>query len=334
MKLVTFERIGGGAQRLGTVLDDTGRILDLARAASLLGRAETVFASMLELIRAGEEGLAESRNVLAQAEDPALATAILAPGEARLLAPLPRPEQIRDFLCFETHLRQARLQRLKLQAARAPDPDKALAGMLEAGMAKPAEVWYRQPVYYKGNRFAVVGPDGEVEWPGYSQFIDYELEFAAVIGRPIKNADRDSARAAIFGFMIFNDFSARDTQAEEMTGQLGPAKSKDFDTANAFGPWLVTADEVGDPYRLRMEARVNGELWCSENTETMYHSFEDVIVHVSNSETLYPGEVLGSGTIGNGSAFETGRRLQIGDEVELSVTGLGRLRNRIVRAAG
>ncbi|MEC7763747.1 MAG: fumarylacetoacetate hydrolase family protein [Pseudomonadota bacterium] len=329
MKLVTFHSPDhGGAPRLGAVLSSLTEVLDFAATDA----AEPAFRSMLDLIQAGPETLNKARESVAKAEAGSFAEAVLPLAGVSLLAPLPRPEQIRDFLCFERHLRQARTQRLKLQAAKTADPEKTLQEMIDAGLATPSEIWYRQPVYYKGNRFAVVGPDADVVWPTYSQFMDYELEFAAVIGTSVKNATAESARSAIFGYMIFNDFSARDTQADEMTGQLGPAKSKDFDTGNAFGPWLVTADEITDPYTLQMEARVNGELWCSENTDTMYHTFEDIIVHVSKSETLYPGEVIGSGTIGNGSAFETGRRLSDGDVVALSVTGLGELRNRVLAA--
>jgi 2-keto-4-pentenoate hydratase/2-oxohepta-3-ene-1,7-dioic acid hydratase in catechol pathway len=331
MKLVTFDT-GAGNARLGAVVDDGARILDLAGAAELSGVNGDAFASMIDLVNSGEIGLRWATDLVSGVSGGRLDAALRAYEGTRLYAPLPRPEQLRDFLCFERHLKQARRQRLRLVAGKSPDPDAAFQRMIDAGQAEPADVWYRQPIYYKGNRFAVVGPDADIEWPDYSEFMDYELEFAAVIGTKVKNADREQARAAIFGYMIFNDFSARDTQAEEMVGQLGPAKSKDFDTANAFGPWLVTADEVADPYSLQMEARINGELWCSENTETMYHKFEDIIMHVSRSETIYPGEVIGSGTIGNGSAFEIGKRLQLGDRIELSVTGLGVLRNTIARA--
>ena len=130
---------------------------------------------------------------------------------------------------------------------------------------------------------------------------------------------------------IFNDFSARDAQMQEMSGQLGPAKSKDFDTANPLGPCLVTADEVPDPYDLTMVARVNGEEWGRGNTGDMLWRFEDVIAHVSRSETLHPGEFLGSGTVGNGSGVEHMKRLKPGDVVELEVERLGILRNKIVK---
>jgi 2-keto-4-pentenoate hydratase/2-oxohepta-3-ene-1,7-dioic acid hydratase in catechol pathway len=118
-----------------------------------------------------------------------------------------------------------------------------------------------------------------------------------------------------------------------MPGMLGPAKSKDFDTANVMGPCLVTADEIEDPYNLTMIARVNGEEWGRGSSSTMRWRFEDVIEHISRSETLYPGEFLGSGTVGNGCGLEQLRNLKANDVVELEVEGLGILRTRITRPA-
>ena len=117
----------------------------------------------------------------------------------------------------------------------------------------------------------------------------------------------------------------------EMQGQLGPTKGKDFDTGNIMGPWLVTADEVPDPYNLTMVARVNGEEWSRGNSGTMHHKFEDMIAHVSADETLHAGEFFGSGTVGNGCGLEQGRFLKPNDVVELEIDGLGVLRNRFVK---
>jgi 2-keto-4-pentenoate hydratase/2-oxohepta-3-ene-1,7-dioic acid hydratase in catechol pathway len=125
--------------------------------------------------------------------------------------------------------------------------------------------------------------------------------------------------------------SARDAQAIEMVGMLGPAKSKDFDTGNVMGPCLVTADEIGDPYDLNMIARVNGEEWGRGNTRDMRWQFEDLIAHISRSETLYPGEVLGSGTVGNGCGLEQLRFLKPDDVIELEIDGIGILRTRVTK---
>ena len=193
------------------------------------------------------------------------------------------------------------------------------------------DTFNRQPIYYKGNRFAVIGPDDDVIWPSYSKAMDFELELACYIGRKGRDIPRDKARDYILGYTIFNDMSARDAQAIEMVGMLGPAKSKDFDTGNVMGPCLVTADEIGDPYDLNMIARVNGEEWGRGNTRDMRWQFEDLIAHISRSETLYPGEVLGSGTVGNGCGLEQLRFLKPDDVIELEIDGIGILRTRVTK---
>ena len=191
--------------------------------------------------------------------------------------------------------------------------------------------FYERPLYYKANRFAVIGTDDDVIWPGYCKKLDFELEFGCYIRKPAKSVSVAEARDYIFGYTIFNDMSARDEQTLEMPGNLGPGKGKDFDTANPMGPWLVTADELTDPYDLKMEARVNGEGWGGGTTASMHWKFEDLIAHISRDETLHPGEFLGSGTVGTGAGIEQMRFLNPGDVVELTVEGIGTLRNRVVK---
>jgi 2-keto-4-pentenoate hydratase/2-oxohepta-3-ene-1,7-dioic acid hydratase in catechol pathway len=193
------------------------------------------------------------------------------------------------------------------------------------------EVWFKQPIYYKANRFSFVGHDTDVIWPGYSNWMDFELELAAVIGKTSKDIAPEKAMDHIFGFTIFNDFSARDAQYLEMAGQLGPAKGKDFDTGNALGPWIVTTDEIGDPYNLKMEARINGERWGGGNSGDMHHKWTAILAHISASETLYAGEVIGSGTVGAGCGLELGRQLKHDDVVELEIETIGVLRNRVLK---
>jgi 2-keto-4-pentenoate hydratase/2-oxohepta-3-ene-1,7-dioic acid hydratase in catechol pathway len=239
---------------------------------------------------------------------------------ARLRAPVPRPAQMRDALCFEKHLRQARANRhLFGQApARVPPEDVEIP-----------QIWYDQPIYYKGNRFAVSGPEDEILWPRGETKLDFELEIAAVIGVGGRDISEADAHKHIAGYMIFDDFSSRDYQIAEMAGTLGPAKGKDWDTANALGPWLVTPDEVDPKHGLEMTATVNGELWSRGNSNTMHHDFARVLNHISRDETLWPGEIIGSGTVGGGCGLELGRFLDPGDCVELNVEGLGCLRNHI-----
>jgi 2-keto-4-pentenoate hydratase/2-oxohepta-3-ene-1,7-dioic acid hydratase in catechol pathway len=308
MKLGTFVAPDGAAH-VGALLPG-GRIADLTASSR-----EPVFRDMLSLIEAGAAGLARAGELAAS---PAVAHEL---DKVKLLAPLPRPPRLRDFLSFELHVRQARANRYLMgYGSERIDPAKV----------EVPKIWYQRPVYYKGNHFSVVGHDAEVHWPSYSRIIDYELEIALVIGRAGRNLPADQALSHVFGYTIFNDFSARDAQYLDMASQLGPSKGKDFDTGNALGPWIATADEIGDPQRLPMTARINGETWSRGDTGTMHHGFAAMVAFASLEETLVPGEVLGSGTVGGGCGQELGRFMKHGDVIELEVGGIGVLRNRIV----
>lgn len=326
MRLATFQR-EGGAPRVGALVNSDRDIVDLTAAGADAGAdIGADFRRMLDLIDAGERALDRARQWVDQADE----RFVIAADAVKLLAPVPVPRQMRDFLSFELHLIQARSTRFKRMAARQPDPKAALEEYERRGVMKPAPVWYKQPIYYKCNRFSVVGTGTDVRWPHYSQTLDYELEFGVFLGRGGANIAKNNARRHIFGYTIFNDFSARDAQGQEMEGQLGPAKGKDFDTGNVLGPCLVTADEIPDPYSLSMKARINGEEWSSGNSSTMHWSFEDIIEFVSRDETLHPGEFLGSGTVGNGCGLEFDRWLKPNDIVELEVEKIGILKNRVV----
>jgi 2-keto-4-pentenoate hydratase/2-oxohepta-3-ene-1,7-dioic acid hydratase in catechol pathway len=233
-------------------------------------------------------------------------------------------------MCFEVHARQAGFNASKFMAQDLPDPAAALAAIERAGPQPPAKIWFEQPVYYKGNRFAIAGTGADVIWPAYSKVMDYELEFAAIIGTKGVDIPVEKADAHIFGYTIYNDFSARDAQFREMSGRLGPAKGKDFDGGTILGPCIVTADEIADPYNLAMTAKVNGEIWTDGRSNTIQWTFAQMIAHVSQSETIYPGEVFGSGTVGNGCGLEAMRFLQDGDVVELDVEKIGTVRNRVL----
>ena len=231
-------------------------------------------------------------------------------GEARLLAPL-RPRSLRDFLAFEGHLKGA-LGRL--------------------GRPIPEE-WYDVPAYYKGMPDTVIGPEQEVPWPAWTERLDHELELACVIGRRCRDVDASEAGGVVFGYTIWNDVSARDVQTRELPIGMGPAKAKDWDGSNVLGPCLVTADAL-DARDLAMRVRVNGETWGEDTSASMHWRFGDMIAYASRSQTLYPGEVFGSGTAAGGSGIELDRELAPGDVVELEIDGIGVLRNRIGEKGG
>ncbi|MFD2274412.1 fumarylacetoacetate hydrolase family protein [Undibacterium arcticum] len=193
------------------------------------------------------------------------------------------------------------------------------------------EVNYTQPIFYISNRFNVVGMDAEVSWPRYCEWFDFEAEYGIFISKTGKDIPEEDAHSYIFGYTVFNDFSARDKQMREMQGHMGPTKGKSFDTGNTMGPWIVTADEIPDPRKLAVEIRVNGEVWNRTSTASMVHSFEKMLAYVSESETLHAGEFFGSGTMAGGCCLELDRWIKDGDVVEIEFEKIGVLRNRVVR---
>ncbi|MBR0714138.1 fumarylacetoacetate hydrolase family protein [Bradyrhizobium liaoningense] len=325
MKLATFN-LRGGPARPGAVIDtaEGRRVLDLEAAAKRAGLADVVGGSLLQLIEAGEAALDAARRVI---EDRAADEDISYPlDRIRLLAPIPEPPQMRDFSVFAGHIRAAPAGMARIAMRR---------GVASAAPTQPLddvpEVYRERPIYYITNRFSVSGHDEKVLWPPYSELMDFELEFGIFLSKDGCDIAPGKAHAHIFGYTIYNDFSARDAQFEEMRGMLGPAKGKSFDAGNAIGPWIVTADEIPDPYSLAMRARVNGEIWTDTSSSGMLHSFEDMIAYVSRSETLRAGEFMGSGTVGGGCGLELDRWLKHGDTVELEVEKIGKLRNQVLR---
>ena len=333
MRLVTFtypdaqEQPGAQPPRLGALLKDA--VIDLARARqwgwTVRGLPFERFpTSMFELIAGGQPALAYVQNLLniLEGEDP---QQLNVPGEGLvghpfgevgLLPPLTRPMSIRDFYAFEQHVVTAHQNRNK------PVP----------------EAWYQFPVFYFSNPNAIYGPGEVVPCPSYTEALDYEVEVACIIGQPGINIPSEAAEAHIFGYTIFNDWSARDVQRREMQVGLGPAKGKDF--ASSLGPWIVTPDELaefatGRPgvYDRRMTARLNGEVRSQGNWKDLHYSFGEMIARASQDVVLLPGEVIGSGTVGSGCLLELthgqGPWLKPGDLVELEIEGIGLLANRV-----
>lgn len=326
MKLATFK--SGGQEKIGIVHSGDKQLFDLARAAARSGSANPAFVSMLALIDAGEGALEMAAKVFDQhGKDGILSVAV---DGAEILSPIPEPRQMRDGMSFPLHILQAPRGQLKL-AARAKNDMAELARIEAEPLGELPEVYRKQPIYYITNRFSVRGTNTTVKWPRYSQVMDYELEFGIITKNKGANISASKAKDHIFGYTIFNDFSARDAQRIEMEGRLGPAKGKSFDGGNVMGPWIVTPDEIGDPYKLKMEARVNGKMRSQGVTEGMLFPFEEIIAHVTKDETLMPGEFIGSGTVGNGCGLELGWYLEDGDTIELEVEKIGILKNRVER---
>jgi fumarylacetoacetate (FAA) hydrolase len=333
MKLVTYETMGRSEPRCGVLLDDA--VLDMARLIEWARRERVELpdaaesapwpTSALGLLRLEEAGIAAARAALAAATrarpddlnaEPGLATPLSA---VRLRTPVPDPPTIRDFYAFEQHVKAARARR-------------------NLGMIPE---WYEIAVFYFSNTSALYGADEPVVYPRQSQELDFELEMAAVIGRTGRDIPAEEGPSYIAGYMVMNDWSARDLQRQEMKMSLGPAKGKDF--ATSLGPWLVTPDELADRrigagkserFDLAMTGRINGDQLTNANFKDIYFTFPQMIERASQHVLLRPGDVLGSGTCGTGCILELGterhRWLQAGDEVEMAIERLGVLRNTIV----
>lgn len=326
MKLATYR--ANGSQRVGLIHGADKQIFDLAAAAERGGKRNPAFESMLSLIDAGSSGLDDAHVAFEKyGKDADLSSAV---ASSEILAPVPEPRQMRDGMSFPLHIVQAPQGGRKL-AARARGDMAELARLNAEPLPELPDIYRKQPIFYITNRFSVKGPNTTVKWPRYSKVMDYELELGIITKGKGANISAAKAKDHIFGFTIFNDFSARDAQMIEMEGRLGPAKGKSFDGGNVLGPWIVTPDEIGDPYKLKMEARVNGETRSTSVSDGMLFSFEEIIAHVTKDETLMPGEFIGSGTVGNGCGLELGIFLEHGDSIELEIEKIGILRNKVER---
>ncbi len=232
------------------------------------------------------------------------------------MLPLPPIRSIRDFYAFEQHVKTCRAQR---------------------GLDMIPQ-WYQIPVFYFSNPASVIGDGDVVLPPKDSTQLDFELEIAAVIGKEARDLPAtDAAMDCVAGFTVYNDWSARDLQRNEMAVGLGPSKGKDF--ANAFGPGLIPLDELRDCYidgrlRLKMKAFINDKLVSDANSDSMYWTWPQLLAHASRDTRLMPGDIIGSGTVGTGCILEltpeaVGGWLQTNDVVRLEVERLGTLTNKV-----
>ena len=296
MKLITFTFKQSKETSLGALIGD--KVIDLHLASD-----KKIPPSMLSLIEGGEELLKLTREICNKPQT----THIYSLNDIQLKSPLLNPPSLKDFFAFEEH---------------------AKAGAKRRNEELPKE-WYEIPAYYKGNHRAIFGPEDEILWPYYTKKLDFECEIACVIGKKGINIPLEDAEKYIFGYMIFNDFSARDIQKKEMALRMGPGKGKDF--ANSFGPYLVTKDEVDPKKDFSMQVKVNGEIWTEGHFKDQYWGFPLMVSHISQEETIYPGDILGSGTFYKGCGLDLDRWIQSGNTIELEVSKLGILRNKIGR---
>ena len=298
MKLITYDR--GDGPRAGVVVDE--QVLDVA---ALLGERSGL-RDVRALLELPNDPLKRLKSVLGSAEGVPLTS-------VKLRAPILQPPTVRDFMVYEGH---------------------ASAG----GTRKLSDAWYRLPIFYFSNPLCIFGPNDAVPYPSASEQFDYELELAAVIGREGSNVAEADAFSYIAGFTIFNDWSCRDLQRDEMEARLGSAKGKD--SASSLGPWIVTTDELAPVIRegrlhLDCSVKVNGAKWMDNDAGLMYHTWGAMIERTSRDSRIVPGDVIGSGTVTGGSIGQAMRKgfparyLEPGDVVEIAVERISTLRNTI-----
>jgi 2-keto-4-pentenoate hydratase/2-oxohepta-3-ene-1,7-dioic acid hydratase in catechol pathway len=309
MRLVTFRRQteAGVEQRAGVQLD--GFVVDLQRADEAAG-GQGLPPDLLTFIGMGDAALDAARAAVdfvvdRGAEEVSGQPIRVDDDEIQLSSPLPRPNSLRDFMVVEEHMSNC-----------------VAKGLLPS----IPEEWFNIPAYYKGNVDEIYGPDDTIPWPVYTDKLDYELEVCAVIGLPGRNLSAAEAPAHIIGYTLYNDWSARDIQKREMSIGIGAGVSKDF--GSSIGPCIATPDEF-DRDKAPLQARIDGEVWSNGALGQMRFSFEEIIEWVSRDQTMRPGDLLGSGTIGRGCGVELDRWLTPGCVVELEAEGIGILRNTV-----
>jgi 2-keto-4-pentenoate hydratase/2-oxohepta-3-ene-1,7-dioic acid hydratase in catechol pathway len=327
VKLASFEVATpvGARRRLGALLGgDEERMVDLTSAYAAFLRADTDEPTPEELAalrtppdmigwlrgahrsrEAAEQALAYVAHELEGDPDPSGPGGeqlVFSPAEIRVLSPVPRPNSLRDFSIYHEHMSRARAE---------PRPH-------------PAH-YYRKPPYYKGNPDNVLGPGDPFPYPSYTDQLDLEFEIGIIVGKGGINLSLEEAKAAIAGYTILIDASARDRQRDEF---LGPTKGKDFGTT--LGPYLVTADEV-DEANLSCRFLVDGEVWWEGSTsEPRTFLAHHLVAYASDHEMLRPGDVLGTGTIGTSCSMDTKRWIKVGQRARFEVEGLGVLDQEVV----
>lgn len=316
MRLVTFIPAGDTRAHIGAFVDNDRAIVDLT--ARHPGRNE--YASMLEFIRAGEFALDEARDAVMERAN------VIATQGVRLMAPLPNPPLMRDWGTMQEHAMFFVRRAARARVASAPDPEAAYQALLAAGQVALPENYFTRPRFYTCNPLNLIGHNATLPWPGFSNALDYELELGLVIGKTGKDIAEERARSHMFGLTLFNDFTARDVQAEENSAA---GKSKDFEGSYSLGPCIATMDEFSDVYDIAVRSRRNGEQQTESSTKTMKVKFERLICYISEGCTLHAGEIFGTGTFENGCGTEKGWLLREGDVIELEADGIGTLRNTI-----
>jgi 2-keto-4-pentenoate hydratase/2-oxohepta-3-ene-1,7-dioic acid hydratase in catechol pathway len=314
----------------GVLIEDGGRWVSLAAALGASGgadpRLEAATEHVVAFLRADEDvrqELAELARDFPESADPAGAGLPFV------------PRSMRAFMLWESHVIQSSRMLVKHFF---PAPVWRIVSTFERTgrtfpRLKPNKRFWEAPTFYVANHTMVLADGQEMWWPSHTRALDFELELACVLRAPLVDATPDEARAAVGGWFVLNDWSARDVQADDARRNVfGPViKSKTF--ANSIGPDVVTPDELGDWTRVTGRVRVDGEVWCEGSTRDPAHDIGTMLAYASAGERLDAGDVISTGTMPGCCGLELERWIQPGQTVELEIDGIGSVSNRISRDA-
>lgn len=331
MKLVTFgiNTLLGEIRRVGA-LNEHGKIIDLtaAREAFLkwknipspeIRSLEQCPDKMIQFIRAGQSALDAAKEAIryVEQEHKNLKEKIVYDREEiSILPPIPKPNSIRCFSLSEKHMKDG-IESMK---------DTVAWGNTKPSLMKIPDEWYNLPTYYKTGTTEIYGSDETIPWPTIADVFDYELEIAVIIGKEGRHIPEENGDEYIYGYTIYNDWSARDFQNREMSVNLGPGLCKD--NASSLGPCIVTKDEIQDIEKTQFSVSINGEKIVDTHA-SFYFSLKHLIYYVSSVQTVFSGDIFTTGTLPGGSGGEKKRWIKPGDIVELKGEGIGVLRNII-----
>lgn len=314
-------RLRSGSTGIQVLHDPTGSWIDLKAAGG-----EKLPSSIVDFLAAGERARDTARTLVDKAA---------ASGDARAttFSSLPfEPRSLRCFAGWDKHWNQAAMTLVKRNLPAVVPLAKTYAAVLRKPFPPltPGSAITEHPIYYTGNHLTIVGDGDPMPWPTYTRMLDFELEYAAVVCAPVREASVAQAEAAIGGFVVFDDFSARDVQwQEQRTAPFGPVvKTKTF--GSSMSAEVVTADEILPHLSdLRGTVTVNGEVWSKTSTAGGRWSMAESLAYASRGESIGPGEILSSGTLPSGCGMELDRWISPGDVVRLEIERIGSVTNTV-----
>lgn len=302
-------------------LEAIENIVDIAKQCDVEGDLNTDMLAVLQLGKAGWDSLSAALDKVAETYNDS-------DGQRETVQPF-QPASFREFALFEEHYVNMGRQHVKNYMKNISPVVSTYEKLTKKTFPafKPKAIWYQQPTYYYGNHLNFYSDREVIEWPNFVEDMDYEIEVGAIVSKKVLNVTGQAAADAIGGFVIVNDLSSRGNAFKDEAGSgCGPQKSKHF--ANSMSDVVVTADEIlGSERKMTGRVKLNGKTVCECKSEAMQFTFTEIVEFLAGGQTLYPGELLASGTLPGGSGIENGNMPKPGDHLVMEIDGLGELEN-------